>query len=585
VYFSHSLPESNLCTPSTSGSNVTPIRKSKRLVSSKQTPTIPLPNMFLEPITERAKDSFTIPVQKKKIKVEHMKFNWVNGNKVDFEVNIPDYDYVSQQDYVLTPFEYFDKFFSEDLFQHIKEQTNLYTFQKEAKAINITDDDLKDFLSIELWMGVAKLPAYTDYWSHLMGYEKVNKIMSLKKYQKILKSIHFNNNEEYNPNERFYKVQPLLDIKRRNCLRQEQGKQFSVDEMMIPYKGKKAGSRRQYIKSKPKKWGFKFFVRSGINGMVYDFFPYSGETTFDKFTFSDYENKYFGLGPKVILALANTIPNKSLSVIFFDNFFTTPELIYHLRKNYGILSLGTVQENRLRNCPLLKEKELKKKGRGSYSYKCDKKKKVLAVKWLDNKPVCLASSFVSLHPINTVKRYSKVTKSYVDVPLPKIVEQYNTHMGGVDLADMLVALYRIELKTHKWYMAVFSQLLDICVNNAWLLYRQDCHQYKHQKVMRLKEFRINIAIALNERNRPSKAGRKSAKNNSTENVKKVIRTIIPRPIDDVKFDKYDHFLVRTTKGRCRYCKKGQTIYICTKCNTRLCTVKKRNCYNDFHTKK
>jgi len=191
-----------------------------------------------------------------------------------------------------------------------------------------------------------------------MGYENVNKTMSLKKYQKILKSIHFNNNEEYNPNERFYKVQPLLDIIRRNCLRQEQGKQFSVDEMMIPYKGKKAGSRRQYIKSKPKKWGFKFFVRSGINGMVYDFFPYSGETTFDKFTFSDYENKYFGLGPKVILALANTIPNKSLSVIFFDNFFTIPELIYHLRKNYGILSLCTEQENRLRNCPLLKEKEL-----------------------------------------------------------------------------------------------------------------------------------------------------------------------------------------------------------------------------------
>lgn len=131
--------------------------------------------------------------------------------------------------------------------------------------------------------------------------------------------------------------------------------------MMIPYKGKKAGSRRQYIKSKPKKWGFKFFVRTGINGMVYDFFPYSSETTFDKFTFSNYENKYFGLGPKVILALANIIPNKSLSVLYFDNFFTTLELIYHLRKKYGILSLGTVQENRLRNCPLLKEKELKKK--------------------------------------------------------------------------------------------------------------------------------------------------------------------------------------------------------------------------------
>lgn len=110
-------------------------------------------------------------------------------------------------------------------------------------------------------------------------------------------------------------------------------------------------------------------------------------------------------------------------------------------------------------------------------------------------------------------------------------------------------------------MAIFSQLLDICVNNAWLLYRQDYHQYGHQKSMRLKEFRINIAIALNEKNRPSKVGRKSAKICKTENLKKIKRNVIPRPIDDIKFDKYDHFLERTTKGRCRYCKKGQTIYI------------------------
>jgi hypothetical protein len=72
-------------------------------------------------------------------------------------------------------------------------------------------------------------------------------------------------------------------------------------------------------------------------------------------------------------------------------------------------------------------------------------------------------------------------------------------MGGVDLSDMLVALYRTGLKTHKWYMAVFSQLLDICINNAWLTYRRDCNQLKEKKIMRLKEFRINVAIALSRK--------------------------------------------------------------------------------------
>lgn len=67
-------------------------------------------------------------------------------------------------------------------------------------------------------------------------------------------------------------------------------------------------------------------------------------------------------------------------------------------------------------------------------------------------------------------------------------------MGGVDLADMFVALYRTGLKSHKWYMSIFSQLLDISVNNAWLLYRRDCKQ-NQVKEKRLKEFRHEIAVA------------------------------------------------------------------------------------------
>ena len=43
---------------------------------------------------------------------------------------------------------------------------------------------------------------------------------------------------------------------------------YSIDEATIPYKGKKAGNLRHYIKSKPKKWGFRFFTRAGISGIV-----------------------------------------------------------------------------------------------------------------------------------------------------------------------------------------------------------------------------------------------------------------------------------------------------------------------------
>lgn len=116
-------------------------------------------------------------------------------------------------------------------------------------------------------------------------------------------------------------MRPFLEIIRRNCLSQNEPNQYSIDEMMIPYKGKKAGSRRQYVKSKPKKWGFKFFIGAGINGSIYDFLPYGGECTFNNFHFSDVEHKYFGLGPKVVLALSSTIRDKHLTTMYLDNFF------------------------------------------------------------------------------------------------------------------------------------------------------------------------------------------------------------------------------------------------------------------------
>ncbi|KAF9409713.1 hypothetical protein HW555_011003 [Spodoptera exigua] len=80
-----------------------------------------------------------------------------------------------------------------------------------------------------------------------------------------------------------------------------------------------------------------------------------------------------------------TIQEKPATV-YFDNFFTSLELIQQLRNRYGIFSLGTV-----RSCQemLLSDKALAKKGRGaSHQIVCNEKK-LAVVKWYDNKVVTL----------------------------------------------------------------------------------------------------------------------------------------------------------------------------------------------------
>ncbi|CAG4980485.1 unnamed protein product [Parnassius apollo] len=55
--------------------------------------------------------------------------------------------------------------------------------------------------------------------------------------------------------------------------------------------------------------------------------------------------------------------------------------------------------------------------------------------WKDNKMVTLASTYVGAEPAETTTRYDKKQKKEITIPCPKIIKDYNAHMGGVDLMD------------------------------------------------------------------------------------------------------------------------------------------------------
>ena len=49
---------------------------------------------------------------------------------------------------------------------------------------------------------------------------------------------------------------------------------LSIDEQIVPFKGN--SGIRTYNPKKIKKWGYKIFVLSGIDGLVYNFKIYTG---------------------------------------------------------------------------------------------------------------------------------------------------------------------------------------------------------------------------------------------------------------------------------------------------------------------
>lgn len=470
-----------------------------------------------------------------------------------------------------SPLEFFKLFLSDDLIDLMVEQTNLYHMQTKGTSLNVTADEIKDFIAINTLMGVVNLPAYTDYWSQGLRYEKIANIMPLKRFQQVRRYLHFSDNLQ-DDGDRYYKIRPFLEGIRQNCLKVEEENRFSIDEMMVPYKGTRAGTRKQYIKNKPRKWGFKIFVRAGISGIVYDFLVYGGEDTFRFHEFSEHENS-MGLGAKVVIALSKSIQSPACCVLYFDNFFTSLELIHYLRHEYGIFSLGTIRQNRLRGAEkkLPTDKNLKKRYRGAHAEVVSNESKLVVVKWFDNKCVTAASSYVDSQPVNHVLRYNKESKRREPVPCPNIIRHYNAHMGGVDLADMLIALYRTEMRAHRWYIPLFSQLLDICINNSWLVYRR---QTKDKKPLKLKQFRYAISNGLVTTERALEKAKNSRKP----------KFMTPSNCLDSRYDQVGHMPSFMTKGRCKLCVKHQTKFYCPKCNVRLCLVEDRNCFRDYHTK-
>ena len=95
--------------------------------------------------------------------------------------------------------------------------------------------------------------------------------------------------------------------------------------------------------------------------------------------------------------------------IFFDNYFTSPEL--HVRlKEKEIYSVSTPRVNRSRYWPLSNENNLKKKGRGIIEELIDINNGIFVCAWYDNKRVVTMSNCLRKNPVSECDRYDRSQK-------------------------------------------------------------------------------------------------------------------------------------------------------------------------------
>ncbi|XP_047124308.2 piggyBac transposable element-derived protein 3 [Hydra vulgaris] len=427
----------------------------------------------------------------------------------------------------LTPYQYFKKLFSSEIFDLIVEQTNLYSANLTGTSIAVTNNDIEKYVDILVLMSIIKLPHQRLYWSNETRIPNIADVMTSKQFEKIKRYLHFSDNSKSLPSnhpnyDKLFKVRPLIQLILKNIKNIPQEESHSIDEQILPTKGR--SFLRQYLPKKPHKWGIKVWARCGVFGIVYDF-----ETYCRKYLLNKDELPGLLMGGNVVYRLTQSLPSGVNYKIFFDNYFSSID-IFRLLKEKIFLAVATIRKDRLKDASkkLLNEKDLKKAGRGSSDYIVDVNSGICIVRWYDNNIVQLISNYVGNEPGTPANRWSEKDKKFVTIDRPKIVEIYNAHMGGVDLCDMLLETY------------------------------------------------TGKTLLLAKRGRPSLAAEnKVAAKRRPPNIE--------NPSRDIRFDMCSHFPVFQEKqSRCRQCKNGFASIQCMKCKISLCLLKGRNCFNEFH---
>ena len=145
-------------------------------------------------------------------------------------------------DTLLTPFQYFAKFLTNETLNDIVENTDIYLVQKRGKSVNTDSEKMKTFLGIQILMGIVQMPRYEAYWLQELLYSLLADAMSLKRYDQLRHFLHVFDIDALPDKEtdKLAKIRPMIKAIRNQFVKVESEECHSVDEQIFPSKTKQS---------------------------------------------------------------------------------------------------------------------------------------------------------------------------------------------------------------------------------------------------------------------------------------------------------------------------------------------------------
>lgn len=381
----------------------------------------------------------------------------------------------------------FKKLVPETLINVIVAETNrkarhFYTINSNPARIwyDTNSNEIYALIGILIYAGVHKnWDERLDELYRLDNRPFYRAAMSLQRVQQLLRFLRFDNYQTRAERLKEDKLAAFRDVWNMflaNIKGPYKPSSFlTIDEQLVLTRGR--CSFRQYIPSKPGKYGIKiFWICDALNS-----YPLKAEVYVGK---QPNEIRSVDYALNLVHRLSTPYINKGRTITM-DNFFTSCPLAEQMLQKKTTI-IGTIRSNKP-DLPkeFTNKAEIKKRDLNSSKFCFDNHLTLVSYVPKPNKNVLLLST---LHNDDIVDP---------DTNKPNIILDYNKTKGGVDTLDKLVRTYTCKRKTKRWPMVLFFNMIDIAGIAAYNLYKCANPQlYIQRKNNERKIFLKELAMQL-----------------------------------------------------------------------------------------
>ena len=442
-----------------------------------------------------------------------------------------------------TPLQLLQRFLPPNLMEEFAQHTNAAAPHGWRPT---TAAELYAFLGVHLFMGINRLPRTEMYWSATWSNPLLTSIFSRDRFKQLLRFFRV-----VAPDEAAAERNPLPHVRslaaKLNAsfaAHSSPSQRLALDEAMVAYKGR--SPIKQYIPSKPHKWGYKIYCLSSEDYLL-RFEVYAGKE----------ERSAEGATYDTVMRMLQGYEDKA-HILFTDNWFTSPTLLLALQQK-GIRLCGSVRRNR-KGMPAISDDEVSALGQGQWLQR-QKGDATVAV-WRDQKPLWLLYNHCSPGEAASLDRWND-SGHKVSVGCPRAIRDYFYGARSVDVLSQLHYAYLPGRKAMRSWPRLAWWLLDMCVINAFQLWSKG---QQHQGQLRFREeLMYELLKQLPAESTPRKRG---------------------AGLHPAHALAHEHFTIHTDQLRdCKACStqphgRKQTHYACAACEAHLCIGK---CFALYHS--